>query len=76
MIPDECKFLENMYFFLLFDNVECDIDGILVFGTECDIDDLVTRGFPGISVVKNPPANAGDFGSNPGSGRFPWRRAW
>ena len=28
---------------------------------------------------KNPPANAGDIrdlGSIPGSGRFPWRRAW
>ena len=32
------------------------------------------RGFPGGSVVKNPPANAGDAGdtgSIPGSGRFP-----
>ena len=29
-------------------------------------------GFPGGSVVKNPPANAGDAGS----GRFPWRRKW
>ena len=30
-------------------------------------------------VVKNLPANAGkvrDVGSIPGSGRFPWRRAW
>ena len=30
-------------------------------------------------AVKNPPANAGDTrdaGSTPGSGRFPWRRAW
>ena len=30
-------------------------------------------------VVKNPSANAGDIrdaGSIPGSGRFPWRRAW
>ena len=26
-------------------------------------------GFPGGSVVKNPPANAGDVGSIPGSGR-------
>ena len=26
-------------------------------------------GFPGSSVVKNPPANAGDMGSFPGSGR-------
>ena len=28
-------------------------------------------GFPGVSVVKNPPANAGDLGSTPGLGRFP-----
>ena len=30
-------------------------------------------------AVKNLPANAGDVrdvGSIPGSGRFPWRRAW
>ena len=35
---------------------------------------LVTRrywGFPGGSVVKNPPANAGDEGSFPRSGRSP-----
>ena len=34
-------------------------------------------GFPGGSVVKNPPANAGDagdMGSIPGSGRFPGGR--
>ena len=32
-------------------------------------------GFPGGTVVKNPPANAGDsrdLGSVPGLGRFPW----
>ena len=28
-------------------------------------------GFPGGSMVKNPPANAGDAGSIPGSGRAP-----
>ena len=28
-------------------------------------------GFPGSIVVKNLPANAGDMGSIPGSGRFP-----
>ena len=28
-------------------------------------------GFPGDSVVKNPPANAGDTGSIPGLGRSP-----
>ena len=28
-------------------------------------------GFPGGSLVKNPPANTGGVGSLPGSGRFP-----
>ena len=28
-------------------------------------------GFSGVSVVKNPPSNAGDAGSIPGLGRFP-----
>ena len=28
------------------------------------------------SQVKNPPANAGDTGSIPELGRFPWRRRW
>ena len=28
------------------------------------------KGFPGGSVVKNPPANAGDMGSIPGPGRY------
>ena len=31
-------------------------------------------GFPGGSVVKNPPANAGDLGLIPGSGRSPGGR--
>ena len=31
-------------------------------------------GFPDGSVVKNPPANAGDVGSIPGSGRSPGER--
>ena len=30
--------------------------------------------YTGGTVVKNPPANAGDRGSIPGSRRFPWRR--
>ena len=30
--------------------------------------------FPGCSMVKNLPANAGDAGSITGLGRFPWRR--
>ena len=33
-------------------------------------------GFPGCSVVENPPANAGDTDSIPGLGRSPWRRNW
>ena len=32
---------------------------------------LILMGFPGGSVVKNPPANAGDMGSFPGSGKSP-----
>ena len=35
------------------------------------IKELIPRGFPGGSVVKNPPANAGDTGSLPGLGRSP-----
>ena len=35
-----------------------------------------SKGFPGGSVVQNPPANAGDTLSIPGSRRFPWRRKW
>ena len=35
---------------------------------------LWTWGFPGGSVVKNLPANAGDVGSIPGSGRSPGGR--
>ena len=31
----------------------------------------ITQGFTGGSVIKNPPANAGDTGSIPGSGRYP-----
>ena len=35
---------------------------------------MTSLGFPGGSVVKKLPANAGDAGSIPGSGRFPWKR--
>ena len=38
-------------------------------GLVVDSQDL--KGFPGGSVVKNPPANAGDIGSIPGSRRSP-----
>ena len=32
---------------------------------------ISSKGFPSVSVVKNPPANAGDAGSIPGSERSP-----
>ena len=32
---------------------------------------IYSQGFPGSSMVKNLPANAGDTGSIPGSGRSP-----
>ena len=31
----------------------------------------LTQGFPGGAVVRNPPANAGDTGSSPWSGKIP-----
>ena len=34
----------------------------------------LSKDFPGDSVVKNPPANAKDLGSIPGSGRSPGER--
>ena len=34
-----------------------------------EIKSLQIQGFPGGTVVKNPPANAGDMGSSPGPGR-------
>ena len=34
------------------------------------LDKIGFKGFPGGTVVKNPPANAGDTGSSPGPGRF------
>ena len=39
----------------------------LIYKTEIE-------GFPGGTVVKNPPANTGDTGSSPGPGRshMPW----
>ena len=38
--------------------------------------DFIFLGFPGGSEVKASACNAGDLGSIPGSGRFPWRRKW
>ena len=34
------------------------------------------KNFPGGSDLKESACNAGDLGSIPGLGRFPWRRAW
>ena len=40
--------------------------------TDIHLDSIADiAGFPGGSVVKNPPANAGDVGLIPGSGRSP-----
>ena len=33
-------------------------------------------GFPGGSVVRNPPANSGDQGLDPWVGKIPWRKKW
>ena len=35
------------------------------------MDNTLIQGFSGGSVIKNPPANTGDVGSIPGSGRSP-----
>ena len=42
--------------------------------TITEIKNTLAGGFPGGTVVKNPPANAGDTGSSPGPGRshMPW----
>ena len=37
---------------------------------------MKTLGFPGGSDGKESACNAGDPGSIPESGRFPWRREW
>ena len=39
----------------------------------------LSMGFPGGSVIKNPPANAGDagrYGFGSWVGKFPWRKEW
>ena len=61
------------------------IDSLFVLGTvhytgECQRRNytvlMVKLGFPGNSVVKNPPANTGDTSLIPESGKIPWRRKW
>ena len=37
--------------------------------SENKIKKIISGGFPGGAVVKNPPVNAGDMGSSPGPGR-------
>ena len=37
---------------------------------------LANGSFPGDSVVKNPPANAGDTGDRHSIRKIPWRRKW
>ena len=34
----------------------------------------ICMGFPGSTVVKNPPTNVGDVGSTPWVGKILWRR--
>ena len=38
---------------------------------DSDVSESISKGVPGGSVVKNPPANAGDASSSPGWGRSP-----
>ena len=47
-------------------------------GLEWETASVPTKGFPGGSMVKNPPADAGDIGDRFNSlvGKIPWRRAW
>ena len=37
---------------------------------------MLPKGFPASSAGKESAYNAGDLGSSPGLGRFPWRREW
>ena len=51
------------------------IAGLSVKQENCH-EELVSWGFPGGSDGNASAYNAGDLGSIPGSGRFPWRREW
>ena len=53
----------NIYSFPRILRCVCDLWMLRISGLE--------RGFPGGSMVKNPPVNAGDMGSIPDLGRFP-----
>ena len=41
-----------------------------------ELNTLETKGFPGGSLVKNLPVNAGNVGLNPWVRKVPWRRKW
>ena len=51
------------------------LDGI-PDSVDMNLSKLIHLGFPGGTEVKASDWNVGGLGSIPGSGRFPWRRAW
>ena len=50
------------------------VTGGINYATVTKIQSSIIGGLPGGSVVKNPPANSGDMGLVPGSGRSPGER--
>ena len=54
-----------MFHYEVFEGAYCFISQLFL------ADYIQAQGFPGGSVVKNPPANAGGVGLMPGSGRSP-----
>ena len=57
---------ERLHFLSLSPSIQC----LHLAALEKNFDQLIQL-FSGASVMKNPPANAGDPGSIPGSGRYP-----
>ena len=51
------------------------VSGLLGLGIVLPLD-MPFLGFPGGSVVKNPPADAQNTDSIPRSSKMPWRRKW
>ena len=64
----DCMIFTKLYHHLT--SVILSIKSIL-YNILCNKWVIVTKGFSGGSVVKNPPANEGDMGLIPGSGRSP-----
>ena len=64
----DCMIFTKLYHHLT--SVILSIKSIL-YNIVCNKWVIVTKGFSGGSVVKNPPANEGDMGLIPGSGRSP-----